>query len=117
MFGKKKDMLDSPTINRKHEDKGKHAIVDRIIIPRSKAESMLSELNTLGVNQKSLFPDLEGLGHYISWEWKFPFGAEAIRTSSGSTRRAQLSSVTPITPRVRKLPSSASSSSSSESEE
>jgi len=117
MFGKERDMLDSPAINNKRKEKGKHAIVDRIIIPRNKAESILSELNTLGVNQRSLFPDLEGLGQYISWEWKLPSGSEAIRVSSSATRRAQRSSARSTTPRVRKLPSSASSSSSSESEE
>jgi hypothetical protein len=116
MFGKEKDMLDSPAINNKHKEKGKHAIVDRIIVPRNKAEALLSELNTLGVNQRSLFPDLEGLGQYISWEWKLPSGSEAIRISSSPHRRAQHSDARPTAPRVRKLPSSASSS-SSESEE
>lgn len=117
MFGKEKDMLDSPAINNNHEKKGKHAIVDRITIPRKEAESLLSELNTLGVNQRSLFPDLEGLGQYIAWEWKLPSGSEAIRISSSAHRRA-LRSIPrpPHTRRLRKLPSSKSSSSSSDSE-
>lgn len=112
MFGKEKDMLSSPAINNRDEKKGKHAIVDRIIISRSKAEPILSELNTLGINQGSLFPDLEGLGGHISWEWKFPTGAEAVRTTAISPRRAQHLSTTPTSPRVRKLHSSASSSES-----
>ena len=112
IFGKEKNMLDSPAINRNRKDKGKHAIVDRIVIPRNRVESMLSELNTLGVNQRSLFPDLEGLGQFISWEWKFPSGAEAIRSSSISHRRGHSGRrQTPATRRVRKLPSSESSSS------
>lgn len=117
MFGKERDMLNSPAINNKQRKRRKHAIVDRIIVPRTSAEPMLSELNNLGINQGSLFPDLEGLGEYIAWEWKFPSGAEAMRTALSSPRRAQRSSATATTPRLRKLPSSASSSSSSESEE
>jgi len=113
-FGKEKDMLKSPSINKKQGGKGKHAIVDRIIVPRIKAEPILSELNSLGVNQRSLFPDLEGLGGYISWEWRFPSGAEAIRTALSSSRRAQSSSSTPTAPRRRKLPSLAPSSESSD---
>jgi len=109
MFGKEKNMLDSPAINRRKKSKGKHAIVDRIIVPRNRAGTILSELNSLGVNQRSLFPDLEGLGKHISWEWKFPNGAEAIRSVSSSPRRAR-QSPTPITRRVRKLPSWAASS-------
>jgi len=116
MFGRAKNMLDSPAINKARKEKGKHAIVDRIIIPRDRVESMLSELNTLGVNQRSLFPDLEGLGQYISWEWKFPSGDEALRASIGSPRRAQHPRAALTTPRARKLATSASSSSSSESE-
>jgi hypothetical protein len=87
LFGKCKNMLDSPAINRKQKDRGKHAIVDRIVIPRGRAESILSELNSLGVNQRSLFPDLEGLGQHIAWEWEFPSGTEAIRTASSPRRR------------------------------
>lgn len=81
LFGNKKDMLDSPAINRERDDRGKHAIIDRIIIPYRFSVTMLSELNNLGINQRSLFPDLEGLGHHIEWEWKFPSGTEALRTN------------------------------------
>ncbi|MGA7524546.1 MAG: FRG domain-containing protein [Acidobacteriaceae bacterium] len=89
MFGKRRNMLDSPAINNRVKHKGKHAIVDRIIIQRNRAESILYELNNLGINQRSLFPDLEGLGQHIAWEWRFPSGAEAIRTHTNSRRRAQ----------------------------
>jgi hypothetical protein len=101
IFGKEKNMLNSPAINRRQRDKGKHAIVDRIIVPRNNAESIMSELNDLGVNQRSLFPDLEGLGGYISWEWKFPHGPEAMRTATTSPRRAQRFT-TPAPPSARK---------------
>jgi hypothetical protein len=114
MFGNEKDMLDSPAINRKRKNKGKHAIVDRIIIPRTKAATILSELNTLGINQRSLFPDLEGLGEYISWEWKFPSGVEAIRNYPISPRRTRRPKKASPTRRIRKLPGSTSSSSSEE---
>jgi FRG domain len=114
IFGKEKNMLDSPALNRKRKNKGKHAIVDRIIVPRSNAETILSELNNLGVNQRSLFPDLEGLGGYISWEWQFSHGAEAVRSASNLPRRAKGATNSPITRRVRKLPSIASSSESEE---
>jgi hypothetical protein len=28
------------------------------------------ELDDLGINHRTLFPDLEGLGAHLSWEWK-----------------------------------------------
>jgi hypothetical protein len=28
------------------------------------------ELDDLGINHRILFPDLEGLGAHLSWEWK-----------------------------------------------
>ena len=114
MFGKEKDMLNSPAVNNRVKKKGKHAIVDRIIIPRTKAEPILSELNTLGINQGSLFPDMEGLGGHISWEWKFNSGSEVARTTASAPRRAQNPSAKFTTPRMRKLLSSAASSSSEE---
>lgn len=92
----------------------RHAIVDRIIISRSKAEPILSELNTLGINQGSLFPDLEGLGGHISWEWNFLSQSEAARTNATSPRRAQYPSARFTAPRMRKLHSSGSSSASEE---
>jgi len=89
LFGQKKDMLDSPAINRKRKDKGKHAIVDRIVIPRKCSEAILSELNQLGFNQRSLFPDLEGLGKHIAWEWGSPVGSDDRSVSTTPRRRVQ----------------------------
>lgn len=116
MFGKGKDMLHSPAINNNRKKKGKHAIVGRINIPRNSAEFILSELNSLGINQRSLFPDMEGLGQYISWEWRFQSGV-ATRVSLNSPRRVRPAGPTPASPRLRKLPSARSSSSSSEDED
>jgi FRG domain len=87
LFGVAKDMLDSPAINRSRKEKGKHAIVGRIIIPKAKSKAILAELNLLGFNQRSLFPDLEGLGKHIAWEWAFPIGTEAMRLSTTPRRR------------------------------
>lgn len=87
MFGRKKDMLASPAINRKRGDKGKHAIVDRIRVPRQSASAILSELNGLGINQRSLFPDLGGLGEHIAWEWSLASAKAANNTSTSPRRR------------------------------
>ena len=37
-------------------------------IPASEKPSVLKKLNALGVNHRSLFPDLDGLCRHISWE-------------------------------------------------
>jgi hypothetical protein len=79
LFGTKKDMTDSPAINRPRGGNTKHAVVDRIIVPRNMSEKLRQELNEIGINERAMFPDLEGLGKHIAWEWKtrvLPSGAK-----------------------------------------
>jgi hypothetical protein len=70
IFGTKKDMVESPAVNRPRGGKHKHAVLDKIIISRDIAEGLREELNQLGINERAMFPDLEGLGKHIAWEWK-----------------------------------------------
>lgn len=39
----------------------------RIVIPRSYARSLLSELSFYGINSVTLFPDLDGLSAFLNW--------------------------------------------------
>jgi len=55
-----------------HPDIRKHApeIKDLIVltIPQDIKSSVLSQLSHIGINRKSLFPDLDGLSCHINWE-------------------------------------------------
>ena len=42
----------------------------KIYIPKSAKMEMLRDLSILGINHRTLFPDLEGLTTYISWKFK-----------------------------------------------
>jgi hypothetical protein len=72
LFGREKDMTESPTINRPKGGGGKHSILDKIIISKDVKEPMRAELNEIGINERAMFPDLEGVGKHIAWEWKSP---------------------------------------------
>jgi hypothetical protein len=37
-------------------------------IPQNLKQEMLDMLDDYGINQATLFPDLDGLSHYINWE-------------------------------------------------
>ena len=43
----------------------------KIVIPSESKLQMLTELNTLGVNSRTLFPDLVGLADFVSWKHKY----------------------------------------------
>ena len=70
LFGTKKNMTDSPAINRPRGGKGKHAVLDKIIVKQETAGQLREQLNQIGINGRAMFPGLEGLGKHISWEWK-----------------------------------------------
>ena len=72
LFGTTKDMTISPAINNRSGGSHKHAILDKILIPSSISKSLKKELHLIGINERSLFPDLEGLGKHIAWEWQIP---------------------------------------------
>jgi hypothetical protein len=84
LFGTKKDMTDSPAVNRPRGGSGKHAVLDKIIVPRAAGDVLREQLNQIGVNERAMFPDLEGLGKHIAWEWKTRGALE--RTNKGTSR-------------------------------
>lgn len=84
LFGTEKDMTESPAINNRRGGKTKHAIVDKIVIPNLVADQLREELNQIGINERSMFPDLEGLGRHICWEWKC---REALGGNKRSSQR------------------------------
>lgn len=45
-----------------------HTSLWRIRVPREKCGAMRWGLHCLGINQETLFPDLDGLGRYLSWK-------------------------------------------------
>ena len=68
LFGTRKDMTRSPAINRPRREPGKHAVLDKIAVPNQIAQKLRAELNQIGINERAMFPDLEGLGKHIAWE-------------------------------------------------
>ncbi len=44
------------------------SLLQEFCIPEANRTSVLEELNRCGINQSTLFPDLEGLGQYINWQ-------------------------------------------------
>ncbi|SYZ71855.1 FRG domain protein [Candidatus Zixiibacteriota bacterium] len=42
----------------------------KIVIPRDKKRTFRHDLNKLGVNSRTLFPDLSGLSDFIAWKFK-----------------------------------------------
>jgi hypothetical protein len=44
--------------------------LDKIIVKQEKAGQLREHLNQIGINERAMFPDLEGLGKHIAWEWK-----------------------------------------------
>ncbi len=47
---------------------GSYHLMLKMIIPRDWKDTFLHDLNLLGVNSRTLFPDLEGLTEFISWD-------------------------------------------------
>jgi len=84
LFGTKKNMTESPTINRPKGEGGKHAILDKVVVQQDCATRIREQLNEIGINGRAMFPDLEGLGKHIAWEWKSR--SVASRTKVGSKR-------------------------------
>jgi hypothetical protein len=39
-------------------------------IPDTNRNDILAMLDVMGVNYFSVFPDLEGLSHYLAWKYK-----------------------------------------------
>ena len=68
LFGTARDLVGSPNVNRRTK-KGRRARLDKIVIPGKSKATIRDELDRLGINEKTLFPDLGGLGRYIRWKW------------------------------------------------
>ena len=50
----------------------------KIIIPFSKKKEIKFDLDKLGVNRRTLFPDLDGLAKYICWEFSLLMNSTSI---------------------------------------
>ena len=105
LFGTEKKMNNSPAINRPRGGGGKHAVLDRIIVPTKIRTKLRYELHQIGINEQAMFPDLEGLGKHIAWEWKSriaPSGMEKgtrrLRFLRGNRAQQKWSSNTVFTP-------------------
>lgn len=97
LFGRKRDITDSPTINRPKGGGGKHSVLDKIVIPKTAVKLMRAALNEIGINERAMFPDLEGVGKHIAWEWKtrdIPPGGEKAAKRKRFNRNTKTSAST-----------------------
>ncbi len=70
LFGKKKDLIEAANrTDSARRGKKKASRLIQIIVARKWLESIRRELDDVGINQHILFPDLQGLGTHLSWEW------------------------------------------------
>jgi hypothetical protein len=73
LFGKKKDLVKATNRTDEGNSGKKQSRLEQIVISSKRLQSMRLELDDVGVNHRTLFPDLQGLGTHLSWEWKsFP---------------------------------------------
>ena len=70
LFGRERNMIDSPAINNPKGGKTKHAILDKIVVPKRSIQALREELTQVGINDSTMFPDLGGLGRHVAWEWQ-----------------------------------------------
>ena len=57
----------------------------RFLVPSAGKRDILAELSRIGFHRKRLFPDLEGLSHFLNWEWKrtVEWDTEYVRGEAG----------------------------------
>ena len=55
-------------INNPFSDQKSDPNLAKIVIPATLKEELLTVLNDYGVNQVTLFPNLEGLSSHVNWE-------------------------------------------------
>lgn len=53
------------------------ALLFRFIIYADRKQPILHELNTVGINEKTLFPGLDGVGRYIERQYRFDYNEAA----------------------------------------
>lgn len=46
-------------------DNQRNGILAKIIIPSNKKSEVLEQLNLCGVNEKTIYPGLDGIGRYV----------------------------------------------------
>lgn len=72
LFGKKKELVeaaDQGDLETRGKNK-KQSRLEQIVVAGKALDRMRYELDDLEINNRVLFPDLEGLGTYLSWKWK-----------------------------------------------
>ncbi len=62
--------LDTPSV-KTYGDKDE--FLYSVKIPSSDKQSLLHELDVMGINEKTLFPGLDGIGRYIERQYRFDF--------------------------------------------
>jgi hypothetical protein len=73
LFGRKKNLVKAANRTDMGNKGKKQSRLEKIVIASKKLESLRVELDDVGINHRILFPDLQGLGTHLSWEWKnFP---------------------------------------------
>ena len=70
LFGKAPDLIKAADMTDAKKRENKRSRLAQIIIAAERLERIRCELDDLGINQRFLFPDLQGLGMHLSWEWK-----------------------------------------------
>ena len=68
LFGKRRDLIKAADRTDLAAKKGSR--LKCILISAGKLERLQYELDDVGINRRTLFPDLDGLGEHLSWEWK-----------------------------------------------
>ena len=70
LFGKKKSLLNAANRTDMGNRGKRQSRLEQIVIASNKLESLRFELDDVGINHRILFPDLQGLGTHLSWEWR-----------------------------------------------
>jgi hypothetical protein len=70
LFGKKRDLAKAANQTDSEGRTKKRSRLTQIVIVNQSLESIRCELDDVGINHRTLFPDLQGLGSHLSWEWK-----------------------------------------------
>jgi hypothetical protein len=67
LFGKKKDLIKAADQTDIGSRAKKQSRLLQFVIGRKNLETIRLELDDLGINHRTLFPDLQGLGKHLSW--------------------------------------------------
>lgn len=62
-----------PTADKCYGDKQEKEFWYRLTVPASRKQSILRELDTVGINEKTLFPGLDGIGRYIEKKYRLDY--------------------------------------------